>query len=78
MPTKTKSNHVSKFRLWIFSCESFVKIYNMDDLKTRVLCVDMPQGVINYLAKEQLDVYDYKVEPSLMQEILIVLGIDCQ
>ena len=37
----------------------------MDDLKTRVLCVDMPQGVINYLTKEQLDVYDYKVEPSL-------------
>lgn len=65
MPTKTKSNYVSKIRLWIFSCESFVKIYNMDDLKTRVLCVDMPQGVINYLTKEQLDVYDYKVEPSL-------------
>ena len=37
----------------------------MDDLKTRVLCVDMPQDVINYLTKEQLDVYDYKVEPSL-------------
>ena len=37
----------------------------MDDLKTRVLCVDMPQGVINYLTKELLDVYDYKVEPSL-------------
>lgn len=37
----------------------------MDDLKTRVLCVDMPQDVINYLTKEQLDVYDYKVEPTL-------------
>lgn len=37
----------------------------MDDLKTRVLCVDMPQDVINYLTNEQLDVYDYKVEPSL-------------
>lgn len=37
----------------------------MDDVKTRVLCVDMPQDVINYLTKEQLDVYDYKVEPSL-------------
>lgn len=37
----------------------------MDDLKTRVLCVDMPQDVINYLTKEQLDVYDYKVAPSI-------------
>lgn len=34
----------------------------MDDLKTRVLCVDMPQDVINYLTKEQLEVYDYKVD----------------
>ena len=37
----------------------------MDNLKTRVLCVDMPQDVINYLTNEQLDVYDYKVESSL-------------
>lgn len=37
----------------------------MEDFKTHVLCVDMPQDVINYLTKEQLDVYDYKIEPSL-------------
>lgn len=37
----------------------------MDDLKTRVFCVDMPQDVIDYLVKEQLEVCDFQVGPAL-------------
>ena len=37
----------------------------MDDFKTNVFCVNMPQDVINYLTNEQLEVCDYKVAPSI-------------